>query len=180
MKSGHAAGLVAGFIFGIADLVFGGIVAQSYVFELPMSTVLEFLPFTATTHIGFGILWGFIFGILFAKFYDVIPGKSGFRKGVFWGLIYAIVSVWWITSHHLAYGAIPMALLWGSCVILVIIFYGPPLGYLYEGTQQPVKPEDKRKHKPVAGVVAGLVGGIVASVVNFPGLSMGIPFGWYY
>jgi len=73
-----------------------------------------------------------------------------------------------------------LTILWFACAPLVIIIYGPSLGYLYEGTQQPVKAEDKRKHKPVAGVIAGLDGGIVASVVSLLGLSMVIPFGWYF
>ena len=180
MKSGHAAGLVAGFIAGIADIIFGGILAQLYVWEFPMSVVLELLPFTATVHTGVNVVYGVIFGILFAKLYDVIPGKSGFRKGVFWGLIYAIVPTWWITSYYLAYGAIPMTLVWLICGLVVIIFYGPPLGYLYEGSQQPVKAEDKRKYKPIAGVIAGLVSGIVAAVLLFIHLSMEIPFFWYY
>jgi len=177
LKSGYAAGLVAGFIAGMADMIFGGILGQTYVLGFPLSTVLGWLPLTITTHIGFNVIYGAIFGILFAKFYDVIPGKSGFRKGVFWGLIYAIVSNLWFTSHHLVHGAIPSALIWVICGLVMLIFYGPSLGYLYEGTQKPVKPEDKRKHKPIASVVAGLVSGIVTVALFF--ILPPAPFIWY-
>jgi hypothetical protein len=180
MKSGHTAGIVAGFITGIASLIFGGMGAQIFILELPLSTILEFLPFTATTHIGFNLVYGVIFGILFAKFYDVIPGKSGFKKGLFWGFIYAIVPEWWLASYSLAHGNFPTSFLWGYCGLIVIIFYGPPLGFLYKGTQQLVKAEDKRKHKPVAGVIAGLVGGVVTSIFAFISFIMKIPDMWAY
>jgi hypothetical protein len=175
MKSGYSAGIVAGFITGIASLIFAGIGSQLLA-GFSLSIILALLPFTAVTHIGFNLIYGGIFGILFSKFYDVIPGKSGFRKGLVWGLIYAIVPEWWITSYNLAQGFIPIAIVWAYCGLIVILCYGPPLGYLYEGSQQPVKAEDKRKHKPIAGIIAGLVGGVVAAVLVFIQFIMGIPY----
>ncbi|MCW4032956.1 MAG: hypothetical protein NWF08_06145 [Candidatus Bathyarchaeota archaeon] len=167
MKSGYGAGIVAGFIAGLADFIFGGIGGLTLVGGYPLSTVLGMVQLLFTTHIGFNVIYGAIFGILFAKFYDVIPGKSGFRKGVVWGFIYMIVSNFWFSAHHFVVGAIPICLIWGVCGLTMLIFYGPSLGYLYEGTQKPVKPEDKRKHKPIASVVAGLVSGIVTVVLFF-------------
>jgi hypothetical protein len=176
LKTGYAAGAVAGFIVGIPALIIGAFILPWYG-GLSLSELLQFLPFTATQHLGINIIWGFIWGVLFAKFYDVIPGGSGVKKGLFWGLIYAIIE-WWCGVYAFAYGQFWGALLWAIYGPVVIFFYGLPLGLLYEGTQQPVKPEDKTRHKPIADIIAGLVIGIVAAIFTFVRLMMGIPSGW--
>jgi len=90
-------------------------------------------------------------------------------------LIYAIVPEWYMASTALAYGLFWAVILWVVYGPVVILFYGLPLGFLYEGTQQPVKPEDTRKHKPIAGVVAGFVGALVVAVLTFIQLIMEMP-----
>jgi len=189
MKTGYAAGAVAGFIVGIPALIFGVPIIQMIGFGLSLSEVLEILPFTATMHIVFNTFWGLVWGVLFAKFYDVIPGASSVKKGLMWGLVYAVVEWWcgslWLVNGFFAIERVSIhffanVLLWAVYGPVVILFYGLPFGYLYEGTKQPVKLEDKRKHKPIAGMVAGLVGGIVAAVLTFNQLIMGIPFLWYW
>ena len=110
MTTGYAAGAVAGFIVGIPAFIIGGFIIPYYS-GLSLSETLEFLPFTATFHIGFNTFWGVIFGVLFAKFYDVIPGGSGVKKGLMWGLIYAIVPEWWCGAYMLLHGVF-----WIRCV----------------------------------------------------------------
>jgi hypothetical protein len=169
VKSIYAASAFAGFLAGIGAIIFGPPIIQMSYFGLSPSAVLELLPFTATMHIGFNVFWGIIFGLLFVKFYDVIPSKSGVKKGLMWGLIYAIVPEWYMGVICFAYQPYQFGLVWAIYGPVVIIFYGLPLGYFYEGSQKPVRAEDRRKFNPFAGVVGGLFLGIVTAVFTFIG-----------
>lgn len=130
MKSGIGAGAVAG--------VVGGIVAVIAVWFLnPAVGALDTAAMAKwlTTQIGLNIIWGAVFGWIFSKVYDLIPG-SGVTKGLCFSMM---VWVFFIGLYPLSFFLLVydppltvMAMGWGIVGFLVRLFYGPVLGALYK------------------------------------------------
>jgi hypothetical protein len=82
--------------------------------------------------ISLGMIWGIIFGIIYSRFYDSIPGKE-VLKGVYFGLLIWVVKDVAAGSYTIL---IRMDVSWGIGLILIGFFmwivYGPVLGYLYK------------------------------------------------
>ncbi|MCX6659978.1 MAG: hypothetical protein NTX81_06320 [Candidatus Bathyarchaeota archaeon] len=79
------------------------------------------------------IVWGIIFGYLYARFYDPIPGK-GVMKGLYCGLLIWLVSNIRSVSIN---GLLPTIAPWGISYLwcgfwAMVITYGPVLGALYK------------------------------------------------
>jgi hypothetical protein len=83
------------------------------------------------------VIWGIIFGFLYERFYDLIPGK-GVMKGFVYGLLI------WLVSNIRSVSIMGLALaypftvapwgityLWGG-FWAVVVAYGPVLGVLYK------------------------------------------------
>ncbi|WP_455278410.1 hypothetical protein [[Eubacterium] cellulosolvens] len=134
MKKGIVTGVIVGFISGIVMTIFD----ISDLFKL-FSVTFAGLPLTLSVQDIFvfntiyfvisGILWG----VLYAFFYDSIPGK-GVRKGIVFGLI-----IWIIAPIHNAgvamylYGwymfAIPYVI---ATFFSITITFGLLIGILYK------------------------------------------------
>ena len=89
--SGIFPGAVAGIIGGIAASFFAIIGHITGYWGIPSKkgeiiSTIDFWLSQAGTHILMHLIWGTIFGILFAKVYNLIPGK-GIKKGLYYGLI---------------------------------------------------------------------------------------------
>jgi len=98
--SGILPGAIAGFCGGLAASIFqvmghatGYWGTQAASGEL-VSTI-EYWWSQVGTHLFINMIWGVIFGAIFAKVYNLVPGKK-FKKGFYYGLI-----IFFITSFEL-------------------------------------------------------------------------------
>ena len=108
MRSSIAAGLIAGAIAGIVPMILTHTYMAIGIQEpYPFPITIIFLVNQAIVHLGWNGLWGAIFGLFIALFFDRIPGK-GIKKGLLIGLIYSLFSSWqpaysfWTYGHTLA------------------------------------------------------------------------------
>ena len=177
LKIGIVAGLIAGFVLGVAYELFDQVAASWHLFEpwwIPINTgnMMINIPI-------FGI-WGIIFAVIYSQAYDVIP-KEGVLKGLVYGLfLWVIISIRYVT-FDLAYGN-PIGVVG---VIFTGFFqyllFGLVLGILYDellfGNQLPIKEKVKAydlRSGIFPGALAGLIGGITASVVAITGPALGL------
>ena len=86
MKSVIAAGAIAGLVAGIVGSIFAFIgVSSGLIASPPGSTSTAGLMM-----IVLAIVWGAIFGMIYQRFHDGIPGK-GIMKGLYFGLMIWLV-----------------------------------------------------------------------------------------
>jgi hypothetical protein len=130
-------GAIAGIVSGITSFLAAWLIINPLMWQR-FSTDVGFLMSQLGTLVMFDMIWGIVFGVLFAMFYEKIPGK-----GIFKGLIFAI-SVYFFTNlpttvYHLMYYQLLTLeyeiLIWGIWSILtglsVFIPFGIVLGLLY-------------------------------------------------
>jgi len=133
MKSSAGAGAVAGVVGGIVALI-------STYLTLP-AAVQATVGLNAGTvqwiisQGGLNIIWGAVFGWIFSRVYDLIPGR-GATKGLYFSLmVWAFfIGLYPVTFFLLVYAPplTTMAMGWGIVGFLVRLFYGPVLGALYK------------------------------------------------
>ncbi|WP_455370059.1 hypothetical protein [[Eubacterium] cellulosolvens] len=161
LKKGAISGLIAGIVWGIADILFNlgkfnaGIVV--WFLEPPPVTPLIEIVLPA---IIFNSIFGVIFGIIFSKIYNLIPGKTLALKGLLYGL--ALYFFIWIRYTIFVY-------LYGysitSTVIAVTpIIYGLILGILYKAPIQKLETKHDVKDGLIPGALTGLIFGIVVII----------------
>jgi len=66
---------------------------------------IEFVTYQFGTQTFIHLLWGAIFGAIFARSYNIIPGK-GVTKGLYYGLVVALITGVHKGAFYLAYGYI--------------------------------------------------------------------------
>jgi hypothetical protein len=133
MKSGIAAGAVAGVVGGIVALI-------STYMTLP-AAVQATVGLNAGTmkwfasQGGLNIIWGAVFGWIFSRVYDLIPGK-GATKGLYFSMMVWVffIGLYPVSFYLLVYDPplTQMAMGWGIVGFIVRLFYGPVLGVLYK------------------------------------------------
>ena len=133
MKNAIVAGLIAGIV--------GAIVALTATYMTIPPEWQATVGFNASTmkwfatQGGLNIIWGGVFGWIYSKLYDVIPG-TGVTKGLYFalGLIWVISGLFPVTFFLLVYDPplTQMAFGWGITSFVVRIFFGSVLGYLYK------------------------------------------------
>jgi len=136
MKSGFTAGLVAGFVTAISTPIIGfifiaiGIVEPLGGQEIWDPTMIMLWPFVL---FGLIVIWGTIFGVIYSKVYNIIPGKN-LMKGLIYGLIIFLISNIRVASFQIAFWQ-AIAWLWtfNSIGFFGLVIYGLVLGYLYKG-----------------------------------------------
>jgi hypothetical protein len=180
MKNGYLAGMITGAIAGTAagiSVIFPQSILSTFGFITPI--FLEALLYTATVHIGFNTIFGVAFGIIYSRFYDVIPNK-GIKKGLVYGLILYIAQDLWPASYYLVNGNFTWLSAFLFSGIFVSLTYGFVQGALYEGTKHPEKIEYNSRGGMTAGAVAGLIGGIAVFALQFMNtIVMGIRYSWF-
>jgi len=95
MKNPIIAGFIGGAIGGIIPFIqYHLYMTIGYLnLELsPFTYTIAFLANQATVHVGFNGIWGAIFSLFFARFFDRIPGK-GIEKGLVIGFVYYLFSI---------------------------------------------------------------------------------------
>ena len=122
-------GLIAGFISGIADVIFSAIGLFGIFFPIVLTVDIQMAAiYTIIT----ASLWGVLWVLLYAFFYDYIPA-NGVKRGLFFGLIIWIIAPTsnWIISAACGYylWAIQTAIL---TFFSIGIVYGLILGYTYK------------------------------------------------
>lgn len=179
MKNGYLAGMITGAIAGTGAGI-SAIFPQTLLVILGLVTpaFLEALPYAVTVHIGFNMIFGIAFGIIYTRFYDVIPCK-GIKKGLVYGLILYVTQDLWPASYYLANGNFPTSSGFLFSGIFVSVTYGFLQGVLYEGPKYLGKIEDNIKGGMIVGAIAGFIGGIVAFILQFMNaIVMKIPYYW--
>ena len=133
MKSAIVAGAIAGVVGGIVAIISTYVTLPAAVqatVGLNEGTMKWFV-----SQGGLNIIWGAVFGWIFSKVYDLIPG-SGAMKGLYFSLmVWAFFIGLYPVSFFLLVYSPPlttMAMGWGIVGLLVRLFYGPVLGTLYK------------------------------------------------
>ena len=122
---------IAGIIAGIVGIFFVYAFIALGVYEAATGSVIRWYA----SQIGFNLVWGAIFGALYVKFQNQIPGK-GISKGLVFGLLLWAIHGIYPAIFHLTIVSPPWvswALGWmiGSFVVRVL-GYGLVLGVLYK------------------------------------------------
>jgi len=131
MKSGLSAGTVAG--------VVGGIVSNLSIFALAAVGLIQASPFNppmiqwVSAQFLLNVFWGAIFGFVYEKVYNLVPGQ-GVMKGLYFSLIMWIFVNIYIYTFYVFSMAYPIQVIIGTMLVglVVRIFYGPVLGALYK------------------------------------------------
>jgi hypothetical protein len=76
------------------------------------------------------LIWGAIFGILFAFFYERVPGHN-ISKGLIFSMIIFSITNLPLAIHSIVYGIFAGFFAW-TFAIFAFIAYGLVLGYLYK------------------------------------------------
>jgi hypothetical protein len=138
MKGGIHPGAIAGLAGGIAAFlsrILGGMLG---IFEVSVRMeggrliTITPTPFTglAGVHIILNMIWGTIAGVLYPVVYNLVPAK-GVTKGLYYGLIFFLVTSFRTTVYYLGWGDMNLTWMWGFVGIFQVIAYGLVLGALY-------------------------------------------------
>lgn len=128
LMRGFYSGLIAGCIGGVVGLVFGLIGSMIGLYEIASIPI----TYIAGSFMLFSIIFGGIWGLLFFRFYDSIPGV-GITKGLLFGLM-----LWMLkdlmTGSYIAFSLanIPIAttIMFGGFFLQAV--YGLIIGVIYK------------------------------------------------
>ena len=124
IQSGAIAGLIGGIVITFAHIIFWDPVLVS---ESLLD--IEFYISQFGAHAFMNMMWGAVFGILYAIFYSRIPGKIIF-KGVAFAILIFFITSFRVAFSSLLYGNIVNFIGWGNGIFLFLV-YGLVLGLLY-------------------------------------------------
>ncbi|MCW4032113.1 MAG: hypothetical protein NWF08_01825 [Candidatus Bathyarchaeota archaeon] len=106
MSSGILPGAIAGIFGGLAASVFAVIGhATGYWGTITAGEVVSTLDFWISqvgTHVLLNMIWGTIFGALFAKVYNLVPGKRVI-KGFYYGLIMFLITTFYNHTYSISW-----------------------------------------------------------------------------
>jgi hypothetical protein len=141
ITSGILPGAIAGFCGGLAASVFaviGHVTGYWGVFiEGEIFSTIDYWMSQAGSHIFINMLWGIIFGVFFAKVYNLVPGKK-VRRGLYYGLIMLLITTFLFTTwgicwevYHNEWEMALIDFLGLSIGTAQFIVFGIVLGFLY-------------------------------------------------
>jgi len=141
ISSGLLPGAIAGLCGGMAASVVQVIGHVTGYWGVPVEgqiiSTIDFWMSQAGTHILINLIWGTIFGGLFAKVYNLVPGKK-IKKGLYYGLIMVLITSFFITHWDIPRYAYLNE--WGLALVILLgqstsfanaIVFGLVLGLLY-------------------------------------------------
>ena len=142
MEGGLLPGAIAGFCGGLAASIFaviGHVTGYWGVFiEGEIFSTIDYWMSQAGSHIFINMLWGIVFGALFAKVYNLVPGQN-ILKGLNYGLIMFLITTFLYTSWAICWEAYHnfweyalIDFLGLSIGIAQFITFGLVLGLLYK------------------------------------------------
>jgi hypothetical protein len=137
LRRGFYSGLIGGMVASLWVFVYA-FLSGSFWITMYDITSLEFWFDYSVSQLGLTAIFGGIFGLIYSRFYNGIPGE-GVKKGVVFGLIIGVLAniagqatellLGWLLTGVQEYFEYGIAWLGGS---LKWIFYGIVLGILYE------------------------------------------------
>lgn|GEM_PF-1470748 len=131
--NGVKAGIIAGLIGG-ASVVITGTLGQ-WILNLWVIVPGIFSGIVAISqardYIGLNVIWGCLQGIIFARIYDLIPGK-GISKGLMYGGLLFLIAVIYFQSYSFTPDYLPINAVSGFLGLVQAIVFGLVLGYLYK------------------------------------------------
>lgn len=131
VKSGIQPGAIAGAIGGIVAFI-SFIPVTALVWKLgPIGLEFSFLIAQAGTHIGLNTLWGAVFGAMFTKVYNLIPGK-GIIKGLYYALTVFLITSFHSATYNAAYATFQHVISMSFVGFFQAVTFGLVLGYLYK------------------------------------------------
>ncbi|MCW4032115.1 MAG: hypothetical protein NWF08_01835 [Candidatus Bathyarchaeota archaeon] len=128
LKGGIQPGAIAGAIGGIVYFICM-IPIDRWVWGT-IALELSFLVAQMGSHILYNMAWGAVFGAIFARVYNIVPGK-GAMKGLYYALVVFLITSFHISTYNAAYALYTMAIA-SSFGIFRAITEGLVLGYLYK------------------------------------------------
>jgi hypothetical protein len=163
LKIGIISGLVAGLIAGIVSTICN--------FRLVYLEILPPAPNVFQITIITNIIWGAIFGVIYSRAYEIIPGKN-LSKGLIFGLIIALITNIRDATFWLPYGIFIISSLgWMLLGLIQSITYGFLIWILYKNLS--IKygvPKSKLKIKTydiMSGIHIGAIVGLTDGIVSF-------------
>jgi len=129
---GAIAGIVVSFVAPIANAVAVviGLFGPQTMVGVPEKFTIGFWIIQTGSHIFLNLIWAIILGMIFAKVYNIVPGKR-IMKGLYFGLIFFLLGTFQTASYWFGWGAIQLAL-WSYWVgFFHAIAFGLVLGLLY-------------------------------------------------
>jgi len=135
MKSGITVGFIAGIVIGIVHAAYGFALAYIGIIEPPGGWGVwdaSLMRLFTLAVLSLGVIWGTIFGAIYAQIIDRVPG-TGVLKGLYFGLIV------WLIKDVAAGSYIALILMEvNSAISLILVgflmwmIYGLILGILYK------------------------------------------------
>jgi hypothetical protein len=127
MKSSITAGLIAGIVAAIVGYIVGYTLVSMGIYPAsPTNSTIWYMVLL--------VIWGIVFAPIFAKAYNIIPGK-GWKKGLNYGLLIWVLSTiygaLWLTLP-LTTASFVAAAYYAVFGIFTRIAYGVALGALYK------------------------------------------------
>jgi len=127
MKSSITAGLIAGIVAAIVGYIVGYTLVSMGIYPAsPTNSTIWYMVLL--------VIWGIVFAPIFAKAYNIIPGK-GWKKGLNYGLLIWLLSTiygaLWLTLP-LTTASFVAAVYYAVFGIFTRIAYGVALGALYK------------------------------------------------
>jgi hypothetical protein len=140
VMSGIQVGAIAGLLggaFALLSRVLGGLVGLfpfMYVIIEGEKIVIEDFTIQIISGIAsqlfINMVWGIIFGIIFVKAYNVIPGK-GVKKGLIFGMLFFLVASCRLSVYFILWGDLDAFWTYFFIGFFNALFYGLFLGLLY-------------------------------------------------
>lgn len=125
--TGILAGLVAGVVGSMVAIVFGYIGIFIGLLQALPPPMIDVVVSRLVLHTG----WGVIFGALYPKFHDVVPGKAT-SKGLCYGLLLYLISSVRAATFLAAFTFVPLATDWLFVGFFQFASYGIILGTVYK------------------------------------------------
>ena len=131
LKGGIHPGAIAGLLGGVMVPItyFVGVAVGFWPPAIPHPDISFWLS-QLGAHVLFNLIWGIVFGILFVRPYEIIPGKR-MLKGIVYGLVIFLITSFRWAIHYLAYGDILDFQVWVTTGFLNFLVFGLVLGILY-------------------------------------------------
>jgi hypothetical protein len=129
LKNGIVAGVTAGLIAGIV-----GVIYSLVSLGLPLAALSD--PWWLK-QIGLNVMWGGIFGFMYQRFHDLIPGKGVVKGVVFSCLLWLVHAIYPATFIMAFWPQVPEITGFGTTMvvggfIIRVLAYGISIGYLYK------------------------------------------------
>jgi hypothetical protein len=125
---GVYSGIFASILFSVGVITYYVLMTVLGMREQPLD--IEFVIFQQSAHIVINMFWYGIFGAFYAMFYDRIPGRN-LMKGLYFGLIFWIITSFRIGVYLVSFGWFEWSLGWAAFAPELYMIWGLMLDAFY-------------------------------------------------